>query len=119
DSTVPDTRRAIEKSVELLQRTATSSFREGGCASCHSHNVPAIAVTAAHANGLRIDNGVQAESAKATKLQWASAEQPLLQRMDPPVNDIETYALFEMANEQVPPDRTTDAMVHNIAAQQQ
>jgi hypothetical protein len=55
---------------------------------------------------------------KGAQLALASFVQPLLQRGDPPVVDILMYAGFQLASENVEPDATTDAIVHNIVAQQ-
>ncbi|MGI8990236.1 MAG: ankyrin repeat domain-containing protein [Bryobacteraceae bacterium] len=114
-----DAKQALEKSIALLQRTSGTFFKEGGCVSCHAQNLTAMAVSAARTNGLRVDEVAAAEQRKGVQLGWSSFEQPLLQRLDAPGGaEMLAYALFHMAAEGVAPDRTTDAMVHNIAAQQ-
>src|SRR5205823_10843430 len=56
---------------------------------------------------------------KGLNLFWMSLDQPLLQRLDPPAGiDITMYSLLHMAADGAPADRATDAMVHNLAAQQ-
>jgi hypothetical protein len=42
----------------------------------------------------------------------------MLERLDPPVPIVDSYALFALAEANVPADRTIDAVVHNLAAQQ-
>src|SRR5262249_12028312 len=37
-----DSRTVAARSVELLQRTSASFFKEGGCASCHSQNLTSM-----------------------------------------------------------------------------
>src|SRR5262249_47623229 len=50
--------------------------------------------------------------------QYAGAEQPFLQRMDPPVPEIVSSALAQLEAGETPAGRTTDALVCNLAAQQ-
>lgn len=110
---------AVEKSLALLQRTGGSFFTEGGCVSCHAQNLTGMAASAARANGFKVDEAAAAEQLKTLKLQWASFEQPLLQRMDPPGGvDQLMYAVLQFAAERVPADRTIDALVFNIAGEQ-
>ena len=117
-SQVPDTRQAAEKSVALLQRTSASFFREGACVSCHAQNLTGMAVKAAAASHIPVDQAADEKDLRAAHLQFGSAEQPLLQRMDPPTSEILSYAILQLAAGDVKPDRGTDAMVYNLAAQQ-
>lgn len=74
-----------------------------------------MAVGAARATGLRVDESAAAEQRKNVQMEWASRDQPLLQRRDAPGGaEMLAYALFHMAAEGVAPDLTTDALVHNI-----
>jgi hypothetical protein len=83
DRKLPAPRQAAEKSLGLLQRTAGSFLISGGCVSCHAQNLTGMAVSVARANGFKVDETAAADQLKSAKLQWASAEQPFLQRMDP------------------------------------
>jgi prenyltransferase/squalene oxidase-like repeat protein len=78
-----------------------------------------IAAGTARRKGIRYDPATQADMVRALKLQFAAFVDGVLERMDPPAIDILTYALFALSAEGAAPDRTRDAMVHNIAAQQQ
>jgi N-acyl-D-amino-acid deacylase len=109
---------AVAKSIDLLQRASGSFFKEGGCGACHAQNLTAMAVNAAWANHIPVNEQAKAAELKGAQLALSSFEQPLLQRMDAPVPDITIYAMFQLAAENAPGDRTTDAMVHNLAAQQ-
>jgi len=112
-------REAAEKSLTLLQQTSGSFFREGGCVACHAQNLTGMAVSVARANGARIDETAAAEQLKTVKLQFASADQILLQRMDTPGGvDLVMYPVLQFAAEHAAPDRAIDAMIHNIAGQQ-
>lgn len=119
DSQPANPRQAVEKSIGLLQRTGGSFFKEGGCVSCHAQNLVAMAVSVARANGIQVDGAAAAEQLKTVKLQWTSLEQVLLQRIDPPgAVDTSMYSILHLAAEGATPDRSIDAMIHNIAAQQ-
>ena len=112
-------REAAEKSLSLLQNTSSSFLREGGCVSCHAQNLTGVAVGVARANGLHVNEAAAAEQLKSVKSQFASFDQVLLQRMDPPgAVDVIMYSTLELAAEGIAPDRVIDAMVDNIAAEQ-
>jgi ankyrin repeat protein len=113
-----DPRPAAQKSIDLLQRASGSFFQGGGCGSCHSANVTSIAVNAAKANGIPVNEQAKAAEIKGVTLAFSNFEQPLLQRGDPPVVDILTYAVLQLASENTPGGPGTDAIVHNVMAQQ-
>jgi hypothetical protein len=113
-----DVREAVEKSVALLQKNNPTFLREGGCISCHAQNVASVAVAAARTKGIRVDEPAAAEVARGTRLQYAAAAGAMLERLDPPAVEILTQSLFGLSAERVEPDRLTDAVAHNIAAQQ-
>ncbi len=113
-----DVKAAVQKSVALMQTTGTTNFREGGCISCHGGNIVASTVSAARRKGVRVDEGAAAETVQATRLQFAAQAEGMLERSDPPAVEILTFALSALADAGVEPDRTIDAMVHNVAAQQ-
>lgn len=119
DRQVPELKEALGKSIGLLQRVNANFMNTGGCFSCHGQNLTAMAVNAARASGVRVDEAVAAGQVKSIRLRLASLEQPLLQRGDPPGSpDGLELALFHMAADGVVADRTTDAIIHNIAAEQ-
>jgi ankyrin repeat protein len=109
---------AVAKSVALLQKSAVTSFKEGGCISCHSGNIVTSAVAYARRKGVRVDEAAAAETLRATRLQFAAASDGLLERADLPASEILSHALLALAEEGAQPDRTIDAMVHNFAAHQ-
>jgi ankyrin repeat protein len=113
-----DPQPAASRAIALLQQSSGSFFKEGGCGSCHAQNLISMAVNAAAAGQLPVNAEARAAELKGVQLAFAGFAQPLLQRGDPPVVDILLYAGFQMASENVSPDQTTDAMVHNIVAQQ-
>ena len=110
---------AAARSIALLQRSSGSFFKEGGCGSCHAQNLTGMAVAAARANGIPVNEEAHAAETRGAQLAWSSFEQMLLQRLDPPAGtDITMYTLFQLSTGKATPDRATDAMVHNIASQQ-
>ena len=119
DRKPPSARQAVEKSIALLQRTAGSFLITGGCVSCHAQNVIGVAVGIGRENGFNVDETAAAQQLRAAKLQWAAAEQPFLQRMDPggAVDNL-MYSVLQFAAEKAPADRITDFLIHNIASEQ-
>jgi len=119
DRKLPTPRQAVEKSLPLLQRTSGSFFTTGGCVSCHAQNLTGMAVSVARSSGFPVDEAAAAEQMKTLKLQWASSEQPLLQRLDPPgAMDQLVYAVSQFAAAGAEADRTIDVLVYNIAGEQ-
>jgi len=109
---------AMQKSLPLLQKSGVTMFAEGGCISCHGGNIVTAAVAAARRKGVAVDEKLAADLTKATRLQFLAPAEGMLERTDLPGMEIVTNALSALADEGVAPDRATDAMVHNIAAQQ-
>lgn len=115
---LPDAREGASKAIGLMQRASVTFQTEGGCVSCHAQNLTGVAVTAARLNHVAVDEKAATELLKSVNLQFKSFEQGLLQRMDGPTPDLLLYAVFQMSEQGAPADRTVDAMIHNIAAQQ-
>jgi squalene cyclase len=86
--------------------------------SCHGGNVTVTAVAAARRKGIRVEESAQAEYVRATRLQYAAFADLMLGRTDSPTPLIESNALFALAQEGVPADRTIDALVNSLAARQ-
>ena len=101
-----------------MQKSYATSFREGGCVSCHSGNITSVMLAGARARGVPVDEVAASELVRATRLQFTAQTDALLQRQDPPALEILTQALVGLSSERAEPDRTIDAMVHNVAAQQ-
>jgi ankyrin repeat protein len=113
-----DAQEAVERSIALLQKTNPTFFKEGGCISCHAQNITNVAVAAARSKGVHFDQAAAAEGSRGTRLQFAAFAEGMLERMDPPVVDILNYSVFALSADGAEPDRVTDAMILNIAAQQ-
>jgi ankyrin repeat protein len=114
-----DARAAMGKAVALLQKSSTEFFKESGCVGCHHQNFTAMAVGAARKVGVRVDETAAEEQLKVVKTQWMGAQEPLLQRLDPPgASDTLSFSLLGLAAVDYPGDAVTDAMVLNFAAEQ-
>jgi ankyrin repeat protein len=119
DHKLPTAREAVEKSLPVLQRAGASFLKEGGCISCHNQNLTAMAVSLARTNKLAVDDAAAAMQSKTVRLQWASFEPLILQRVDPPgAMDTLMYSVLHLAVEGGAPDHTVDAIIHNIAGEQ-
>jgi len=117
-TSLPTPRAAAARGVAMLQSSGATFFKEGGCAACHAQNLTSMATTAARAAHIPVNETAKAEDFKGSQFFLAGLEQPLLQRMDPPVPEILTFIGLQLAAEGAMPSRATDAMVHNLAAQQ-
>lgn len=110
---------AVTRSVPLLERSSRTFFTNGGCGACHAQNITDIAVNAARAKGVTIDEQARSQRSAPLLAQFGSTAPRLLERFDPPATAIFLYALAGFAAAGLPPDRSTDAMVLNLMAQQE
>jgi len=110
---------AVQRGIVVLERTSGTFFERGACGACHAQNVTDIAVSAAKRRGLAVDTNPAMQRAAGAAAQFGSLATQLLERMDGPVVDILTYTLAQLSADRYPADRATDALVFNIAAQQQ
>jgi hypothetical protein len=114
-----DPRAAIERSIALLERTSSKFFVDGGCISCHAQNITDIAVGAARAHGLRVDENAAEERKNMVRGFLGSAGPMLFERIDPGGgSDTVAYLLAGLASAGYAADRITDALVANLAVQQ-
>jgi len=114
-----DSKTAIARSIALLQRSSTEFFKESGCIGCHHQNYTAMAVAAARKVQVPVDDAAAQEQLKVVKTQWLGFQEGLLQRVDPPgASDTLTYSLRGLAAAEYAADATTDAMIVNVAEEQ-
>jgi ankyrin repeat protein len=112
-------RPAVERGVALLERSSGTFFNRGGCGACHAQNVTDIAVAAARKGGVRINEAAATQRAAGASALFAATATRLYERFDGPSIDILLYTLAGLAALGHPADRATDALVFNIATQQQ
>jgi ankyrin repeat protein len=114
-----DLRTSVERGIRLLERTTTGATAGGGCASCHHHNVTDFVVAVARDKGIEFDEKAAADRQQLTKAPYFLPHN-LLERLDSGGSPIvPLYALAALASGGYEADRTTDALVANIVAQQQ
>jgi ankyrin repeat protein len=113
-----DLKTSVQKSVTLLEQTSIGAAANGGCASCHHHNVTDFATSIARQKGIRIDEKAAGDRQQLTKAPFFSPLN-LLERMDAAGSpDVPLYALTALGSAGYEPDRTTDAIVANLLAHQ-
>jgi ankyrin repeat protein len=115
----PEPAKAVEKSIALLQRTSTEFFKQSGCVGCHHQPITSMAVNAARAAGLRVDDTAGRDHLEMMKAGLGQFQEGALQRLDGPAGpDIPNASLLGMAAGGYKPDFITDTFVCNVAAQQ-
>jgi ankyrin repeat protein len=111
-------RGAVERSRGLLAKASVVSGANGGCASCHAHNIIDTVDRVAVKKGLVRDEKLTAQRQTLTKAPYFSAAN-LIERLDPAGSPITTvFALTALANSGYQPDRTTDVVAAHLASQQ-
>ena len=114
-----DMRTSVERALRLLEKSSAAASAGGGCASCHHHNITDIAGTIANEKGIRIDEKAAADRQQLTKAPYL-LPQNLLERIDGAGSpSVPLFALTALAASSYEPDRTTDAVIVNLAVQQQ
>jgi ankyrin repeat protein len=109
---------AVRRSLALLEKSSTQAAANGGCASCHHHNITDIAGAIAREKGIAIDEKAAAERRQLTRARMFSPPN-YFERFDAGgFPDVEIYALAALGAAGDEPDRTTDAVVAGIMAQQ-
>jgi ankyrin repeat protein len=111
-------RAAAQRSVTLMETMAVGAAANGGCASCHSHNMTDLVANLARAKGLQVDEKAATDRRALTRGQFFSPLN-MLERLDVPgTPDTPLFALGALANAAYTPDRITDGIVANVIAQQ-
>ncbi len=113
-----EVRPAVERSIALLEKSSGTFFVNSACGACHAQNVTDMAVGAARSAGLPVDTKGAAQRSAGASAAFAATATRLLERFDGPALDILMYTLSGFASAGHAPDRATDALVFNIAAQQ-
>jgi hypothetical protein len=114
---------AVTKSLTLLQASGRTWIEKSGCVSCHHQALPALSFALAHRRGFQLDEQATREHVEATLARFTKPREDLLQ--GPAGIGLvgggvlgAGYALLGLAAANVPPNATTDAMTHYIAARQ-
>jgi ankyrin repeat protein len=115
------TRTAIEMAIARLQPIGPVFNKHTGCISCHNQSLPEFAVKVASARGVPIDAETAPHPAKVTLDLWKSQRENLMLAREAGIGGfIEnvTYGLWALAEEGLPADSATDAVVSRLSAMQ-
>jgi hypothetical protein len=113
-----DLKTSIDRSRTLLGTMSTTVAANGGCASCHSHNILDIVDRAARMKRLPVDTAAASQRQILTRVPYLTPAN-VLERFDPGgFPDTTSFALAGLANSEYPPDRITDAIAVRLAAHQ-
>ena len=115
-----DIRTAVQRSVPLLEKSSTQFFTKAACFACHEQLAADIAVTAARAKGIPVDE----QAAKERRLQiigTINSPGPSMTEGSLPMGgaDNNLYAAESLVRTGYAPDRTTDLLAAFLAAHQQ
>lgn len=122
-SAAPEVRAAVTKSLTLLQASGRTWIEKSGCVSCHHQALPAVSIALAQRRGFRVDEEATRQRIQATLARFTQPREELLQGpagIGLVVGGVLNagYALVGLGAARVPPNPTTDAMAHFIAARQ-
>jgi ankyrin repeat protein len=112
-------RLSIQRGTALLERASNTFFTNGACGACHAQNITDIAVAATRKAGIPVNDAAAGQRLAGASAVFAATATRLYERFDGPSIDILLYTLTGFAAAGHPADRATDALVFNIAAQQQ
>jgi ankyrin repeat protein len=111
---------AIARSTALLEATSSAQFfAKGGCAACHAQNIMDVAASVLRPKGILLDDKEAASRLAVTKGRFVASVPHLLERLDVAgTPDVPLFSIGAMASVGYEPDRMTDALAINVAAQQ-
>jgi ankyrin repeat protein len=111
-------RRALARSLPLLQRSGQAFTRKRGCVSCHHQSLVAMTVGLARRHGIAVNEMIAKQERENVLRILGKNLEIILQGggvTDPPVP---AYTLVGLAAERQQPNRMTDALVHFLVLQQ-
>jgi hypothetical protein len=103
-------RAAVERSLPLLQEIDGAFIERTGCVSCHHNSLVAMAVSAARARGLTVNEAIARKQPQVVTAYLETWRERALQNV--PIAggaDTMSYLLFGLAVEHTPRDAATDA----------
>jgi ankyrin repeat protein len=109
---------ALNRSLQLLQRSGTEYFKESGCAGCHHQILTAMAVRAARTAGLPVDEAAAREQMAGMKAELGSQQEQFLQGIDLFGSQVLVPYLFGLAVAGYAPDAITDNAVADLMSLQ-
>jgi ankyrin repeat protein len=112
----PDSKTAVQRSVSLLEKTTTQFFGKANCFACHEQPAASIAVGAARAKGITIDE--KAANDRIAQLTVALNGSQLEGAAPLGGADNNLYLAEALVRIGYAPDRKTDVLAANLAAYQ-
>lgn len=113
-----DMQTTVRRSLALLEKSSTEAAANGGCASCHHHNITDIAAVVARDKGIAVDEKAAADRRQLTRIRFFSPANYVERLEAGGAPDVEIYALSALSMSRPEPDRNTDAAVASLLAQQ-
>jgi len=112
-------RAAFERSIPLLQRTDSLFTQKAGCVSCHHNTLTAMTVSIARKNGLPVDEQIAHRQVKAIASYIENWRERALQGVGIPGDSGTMGAILGgLAEQNYPPDASTDAFARFLYSQQ-
>ncbi len=109
---------SVRRSLTLLEKSTTMAGANGGCASCHHHNITDIAAMVAREKGIAIDEKAAADRRQLTRARIFSPANFFERFEAGGFPDVEIYALSALSASGQEPDRNTDAVIASLVARQ-
>jgi ankyrin repeat protein len=111
-------RAALLRAIPLVENSRPEFRRRAGCPSCHHDALPALALAAAAAHGLPVDQGARQREARATIASFQLVHPRFLEGVGF-ADDVEAaYLLVGLAATGYPRDDVTEAMARYVALRQ-
>jgi hypothetical protein len=112
-------RKAVEKSLTLLQSIRAPFIEKTGCVSCHNNSLPAMAAGLARERGFKLNGQTAREESEQILGIWNLGREKLLQGDSfGGAQANASYILVGLAANEQPPNKTTDAMVYYLIGRQ-
>ncbi len=112
-------RKAIDKSLPLLDSIRVPFIEKTGCVSCHHNSLPAMAVALARERGFKVNERITFEESEQILGIWNAGREKLLQGDGfGGAQFTAGFTLIGLAANKQPPNKTTDAIVHYLIGRQ-
>jgi len=112
-------RKAIEKSLPLLDGIRLPFIEKTGCVSCHNNSLPAMAAALARERGFKVSDRTTIEESEQILGVWNAGREKFLQGDGGSgAQSVASFTLVGLAANKQPPNKTTDAIVHYLIGRQ-
>src|SRR5262245_4646433 len=112
-------KKAIEKSLPLLEGIRLPFIEKTGCVSCHNNSLPAMAAALARERGFKFNEQTAREESGQILDIWSTGREKLLQGDGFGGGQFAaSFTLLGLAANKQTPNKTTDAIVHYLIGRQ-